>query len=90
MSTPAGPLPPELDLLTVEEVQAILHYRTAQGVRDAIHAGRIPAVRVGKRFFIRRSSLLELFSAQERSRQRPSGAQASQIIRRQETRSRRR
>jgi hypothetical protein len=76
-----GPEPsPELTLLTLEEVREILHFKHVQSVRDAIHRGALPAVRVGKRYFVRVGALVRLFEEQERARTAPSGEQAARIL----------
>ena len=76
----SGAAHPELELLTLEQVRAIFNWRHVQSVRDAIHAGRIPAVRVGKRFFVRVRALEKLFEEQERARTIPSAEQAARIL----------
>lgn len=46
------------DMLTVQDVAKILHL-SDQTIRTEIHAGRIPACRIGRRLFVPKSRFIK-------------------------------
>lgn len=54
---------PTNDLMTVAEVQDQLRYETPRPVYALIREGRLPAIRLGRHFLIRRSDLSRLLAA---------------------------
>ena len=57
MPKPTGVALPDSPLLTVEEAARYLRASTVWTVRRLIYLGRLPYVKVGKRFNIRRTDL---------------------------------
>ena len=68
------------EILRVEDVAAELDL-TENAVRQLIRQGRIPAVRIGRRWYCRREALIAMFHAKENARAASKPGEIERLLR---------
>lgn len=85
MSVLTAPIPQTLSLSGDEDPLVALRAAHARGwphpytLRNYIHAGRLPAVRVGKQFMVKESDLARLITPVNPQQTAPKGTPASEL-----------